>query len=61
MLIKITNQIGIFLTVTICHTSHGQATAIKGFNNLVDHSVRGEGDFNEQERRTLENATHRYF
>jgi hypothetical protein len=23
----------------------------------VDHSVRGEGDFNEQERRTLENAT----
>ena len=38
-------------------TSHGQATAIKGFNNLVDHSVRGEGDFNEQERRTLENAT----
>ncbi|VVH60958.1 hypothetical protein BAZOLSSOX_1109, partial [uncultured Gammaproteobacteria bacterium] len=38
-------------------TSHGQATAIKGFNNLVDHSVRGEGDFSEQERRTLENAT----
>jgi hypothetical protein len=33
------------------------STAIKGFNNLVDHSVRGEGDFNEQERRTLENAT----
>jgi hypothetical protein len=24
---------------------------------LPDHSVRGEGDFNEQERRTLENAT----
>ena len=23
----------------------------------MDHSVRGEGDFNEQERRTLENAT----
>ncbi len=37
--------------------NYQQQTAVRGFNSLVDHSTRGEADFNEQERRTLENAT----
>lgn len=38
-------------------SNYQQQTAVRGFNSLVDHSTRGEADFNEQERRTLENAT----
>ncbi|SMN15767.1 DNA transfer and F pilus assembly protein [uncultured Candidatus Thioglobus sp.] len=37
--------------------NYQQQTAVRGFESLVDHSTRGEADFNEQERRTLENAT----